>query len=135
MTRSTRQDHVNLENSNACRDESYAIPSFLTWTRIDLIGMQLEEVSDEYDLQNDDNYTDDSGSDSEEDTELDSDDLLDETLYERITALKDIIPPPRRAQISYAYNKSKNAVSTAAGYGGKTLWAVTSRCSCLEYLS
>lgn len=88
--------------------------------------MRLEEVTDEYDLAQDDQYTDVSNSDSESDDGEDSEDgPLDETLYERITALKDIIPPPTRAKLSNAMSTTKNTVATVAGFGGKTLWAIT----------
>ncbi|ORY86326.1 mitochondrial import receptor subunit Tom22-domain-containing protein [Protomyces lactucae-debilis] len=88
--------------------------------------MRLEEVTDEYDLQveQDDAYTDVS---SESELSEDEDEgPLDETLYERVAALKDIIPPPTRAKISSAFSKTKYGVSTVALYGGKSLWVITS---------
>ena len=87
--------------------------------------MRLEEVTDEYDLQQDDQYTDASASDSESDIDDSDDGPLDETFYERVAALRDIVPPPTRARISHAFSTTKNGVSTVASFGGKTLWAIT----------
>lgn len=88
--------------------------------------MRLEEVTDEYDLQQDDQYTDISASDSESDNEESNDEPLDETLLERLSALKDIIPPPTRAEIAHAFTATKRTVGTIALFGGKGLWAITS---------
>lgn len=88
--------------------------------------MRLEEVTDEYDLQQDDDqYSDVSGSDS--DSEIDDpDNTLDETVWERISALRDIIPPPTRAKVSSAFQSTKGGVSNLALFSGRTLWAITS---------
>lgn len=88
--------------------------------------MTLEEVTEDYDIANDDNYTDASASDSESELGDDGDDALDETLYERLAALKDIVPPPTRARISSAVSSGKSGLGTVALFGGKTLWAITS---------
>lgn len=88
--------------------------------------MRLEEVTDEYDLQQD-QYSDVSASDSESEIdETEDGGPLDETLYERISALRDIVPPPTRAKISNAFASTKYGVSSVALFGGKTLWAITS---------
>lgn len=50
--------------------------------------------------------------------------LLDETLTDRLIALRDIIPPKTRARISNAANTVFNASSTGITYGGKGLWVI-----------
>lgn len=99
--------------------------------------MRLEEVTDEYDL-NQDGYSEASGlsgseSDNDDNSDYDDDDdeakdagLDDESLYDRISALRDIIPPPTRARISSLARTTKQGVSSVALYGGKTLWVITS---------
>lgn len=47
-----------------------------------------------------------------------------ETLYERITALQDIIPAPYRRSISSKYQTLSSWTKTGLVYGGKTLWVV-----------
>ena len=89
--------------------------------------MTLEEVTEDYDVNNDDNYTDASASDSESDAESEDDGAaLNETLYERVAALRDIIPPPTRARISSAFTTTKSGLGSVATFGGKSLWALTS---------
>lgn len=87
--------------------------------------MKLEEVTDEYDLQLDDQYTDVSSETDSEAEDVD-DDLLDETLLDRLSALRDIVPPPTRAKISNVVGRVRSGVSTVALFGGKGLWAITS---------
>lgn len=48
----------------------------------------------------------------------------EETLFDRITALKDIVPPKARAQISNVTNSIVNATSTGITYGGKGIWVI-----------
>lgn len=89
--------------------------------------MKLEEVTDEYDLQQeDDQYSDISGSDTDSETDDSDGSPLDETLWERVSALRDIIPAPTRAKISSAFSTTKYGVENVALFGGKTLWAITS---------
>ena len=68
-------------------------------------------------------------SDSEVDSESDYEDDLDlenETIYDRIVALKDIIPPTQRNQICSTIEGGKSLVHTALNKGGALLWGVTS---------
>ena len=88
--------------------------------------MRLEEVTDEYDLQQDDQYTDVSASDSESEIAEDDDHVPDETLFERISALRDIVPPPTRAKLSSIVGTGKTKIASLALFGGKSLWAITS---------
>lgn len=48
----------------------------------------------------------------------------EESLFERITALKDIVPPQTRAKISNLSSSVYNATSTGISYGGKGLWVI-----------
>ncbi|RMZ76698.1 hypothetical protein DV737_g4680, partial [Chaetothyriales sp. CBS 132003] len=94
--------------------------------------VRLEEVEDETFVEkpsgtkddalladDDDDYTD-------TDSEIsDSSDLApDETLADRIAALKDIIPPKRRAQIAAVTSTAIQATSNTITYGGKGLWVL-----------
>ena len=50
--------------------------------------------------------------------------LLDESLTDRLLALRDIIPPKTRARISSATSTLMNASSTGITYTGKGLWVL-----------
>ncbi|GEQ72161.1 hypothetical protein JCM33374_g5847 [Metschnikowia sp. JCM 33374] len=68
-------------------------------------------------------------SDSESDSESDYEDDFDienETLYDRIVALKDVVPPTQRTQIVNAVESAKSIASSAFSKGGSLLWGVTS---------
>lgn len=52
-------------------------------------------------------------------------DLPDETLGERIAALKDIIPPETRAKLSNVIARTSSATGSVVVWGGKALWVVT----------
>lgn len=63
------------------------------------------------------------------DSEISSDDEhlaspQDETLLDRLSALRDIIPPKARARISGATSSLVSATSTTVTYGGKSLWVL-----------
>jgi mitochondrial import receptor subunit TOM22 len=49
----------------------------------------------------------------------------DETLYERIAALQDIIPASYRRSVSSKLGTCSSYLKTGLGYGGKTLWVVS----------
>lgn len=55
----------------------------------------------------------------------DDDDDIDESLLDRLTALKDIVPPTYRKHISNAASKGYSFVSSVASLSGKTLWVVS----------
>lgn len=68
-------------------------------------------------------------SDSESDSDSDYEDDFDietETIYDRVVALKDIIPPNQRTQITESVSTLKNFASSALNKSGSFLWAVTS---------
>lgn len=67
-----------------------------------------------------------SGSESDSDSEVEDDFDFNETLYERVVALKDIIPPKQRTQIYDAAENAKLTFSKALSLGGNVLWTVTS---------
>lgn len=50
--------------------------------------------------------------------------LLDESLTDRLLALRDMIPPKTRARISSATNTLVSASSTGIAYTGKGLWVL-----------
>lgn len=49
----------------------------------------------------------------------------DETLYERILALQDMVPASTRRSISANFNAASSWVKSGLVYGGKTLWVVS----------
>ena len=49
----------------------------------------------------------------------------DETLYERIVALKDIIPASTRRSLSSKYETVSSWTKSGLLFGGKTLWVVS----------
>lgn len=66
-------------------------------------------------------------SDSESDSEFEDDfDIESETIYDRIVALKDIVPPDQRTQIADSVSSIKTYASSALNKGGALLWGVTS---------
>ncbi len=48
----------------------------------------------------------------------------DESILDRITALKDIVPPKARARISNISSSILHATSTGVTYGGKGIWVI-----------
>lgn len=70
------------------------------------------------------------GSDSEisdSDSDIEDDfDLENETLVDRLVALKDIIPPQNRTQILNASEVAKSYVISALHRSGNLLWGLTS---------
>ncbi|RLV89985.1 Mitochondrial import receptor subunit tom22 [Spathaspora sp. JA1] len=70
--------------------------------------------------------------DSEEESESESEDDFDdydfenETIYDRIVALKDIIAPEQREVLVSFSETIKSTVTSTLNNGGKLLWALTS---------
>jgi len=58
-------------------------------------------------------------------SDVDDDDTLDESLLDRIAALKDIVPPSYRKNLSAAAATGYSWAAQAASLGGKTLWVVS----------
>ncbi|KAA8912963.1 hypothetical protein TRICI_003304 [Trichomonascus ciferrii] len=67
----------------------------------------------------------DTESEVSEDEYDDDDDVESETLAERIVALRDVIPPQYRSQITSYASSLASTVRTGFSYGGKALWVVT----------
>ncbi|KAL1593115.1 mitochondrial import receptor subunit Tom22 [Paraconiothyrium brasiliense] len=89
--------------------------------------VKLEEVVDEEFLREQEgpHDEDDWDTDSESDTSSIADLTPDETLYERIAALQDIIPAHTRRSIASKYNTAASYVKSGLSLGGKTLWVVS----------
>ena len=88
--------------------------------------VKLEEVVDEEFLRaqqgpDEDDWDTDSDSDSDSVISLSP----DETLYERITALQDIIPASYRHAFNTKVSTAKSWVTNGLMMGGKTLWVVS----------
>ncbi|KAI9287562.1 mitochondrial outer membrane translocase complex, subunit Tom22 [Umbelopsis sp. AD052] len=84
--------------------------------------VKLEEVSpdhiDEIEvLSEDDNYSDYSDSELDEDEE--------ESILDRITALKDIIPQKQRDRLSSGFTTISSWSKTGATFVGKSAWVIT----------
>jgi len=63
----------------------------------------------------------DTESDSDEDDDFDE----DETIYDRIVALKDIIPPKQRTQVSRVVSTAYNTVYSGVSKAGNLTWILT----------
>jgi len=67
----------------------------------------------------------DSDTDSSVASEISDDDgPVDETFLERISALRDIIPPGARASISHTFSSAYGYASTGLLWGGKAIWVI-----------
>ncbi|KAI9856521.1 MAG: mitochondrial import receptor protein [Trichoglossum hirsutum] len=94
--------------------------------------VKLQEVEDEHFSQeqpgppraeeNDDDYYTDT--DSEITDEEDNGDL-EETLVDRITALRDVIPPKQRAALSNTFHTTFSWLRVGLLFGGKSLWVIS----------
>lgn len=67
-----------------------------------------------------------SGSESDSESEVEDDFDINETFYERVVALKDIVPPKQRTQILDAAETAKLTLTSALSLSGGFLWTVTS---------
>jgi import receptor subunit TOM22 len=84
-------------------------------TEIPVPEQKLEE--------NDADYTDTESEVSED--EFEDDDIENETLVDRIVALKDVIPPQYRSKFVSTSLSLYNSVSTGLLFGGRALWVIT----------
>ncbi|KAL5119834.1 mitochondrial import receptor subunit Tom22 [Pleosporales sp. CAS-2024a] len=89
--------------------------------------VKLEEVMDEEFVREQDGPHDDDDwdTDSESDTSSIASAPTDETLYERILALQDMIPASTRRSISSKVNTTSSWLKSGLYMGGKTLWVVS----------
>ncbi|KAH8168043.1 hypothetical protein CIB48_g225 [Xylaria polymorpha] len=91
--------------------------------------VQLQEIVDEHfeegqagPEEDDADYTD-TDSEISEESEYDP---SDETLGERLYALRDIVPPQTRGYIANVVSTASDAVKSALSFGGKSLWVISS---------
>ncbi|ORY01825.1 mitochondrial outer membrane translocase complex, subunit Tom22 [Clohesyomyces aquaticus] len=89
--------------------------------------VKLEEVMDEEFLRSQEGPVDDDDWDTDSESDASSIASLtpDETLYERILALQDIIPAPYRRSMSSKVSSATSWVKSGFIMGGKTLWVVS----------
>lgn len=89
--------------------------------------VQLTEVVDEHfqeDQAGPEDEEDFTDTDSEISTESDYD-PTNESLSERLYALRDIIPPQTRASIASKVNATTSAIGNVLSFGGKTMWVIS----------
>jgi len=91
--------------------------------------VKLEEVVDEDLIQpqegpigGEDDWDTDSESDVSETSSLASDDITSETLYDRLLALQDILPPKQRRFVASTVNTTTSWLKTGFSMAGKGLW-------------
>ncbi|OXV09782.1 hypothetical protein Egran_02456 [Elaphomyces granulatus] len=72
--------------------------------------------------EDDDDYTDTDSDITTDDSALD---LENETLYERIAALKDIIPPQSRRRITSSVSSVTSFTRSSLLFSGKALWILS----------
>jgi len=94
--------------------------------------VKLEEVADEDLTQpqegpvgGEDDWDTDSDSDASETSSLASDDVTSESLYDRIIALQDILPPTQRRFITSTINTTGSWLKSGLTFSGKALWVVS----------
>ncbi|KAL9090302.1 MAG: hypothetical protein Q9165_005335 [Trypethelium subeluteriae] len=90
--------------------------------------VKLEEVKDEdLDRPQEGPIEDDGEWDTDEDSVISEDDSLpfDESLIDRVYALRDAIPPSTRRAVSSTLNTAYSYGMRAVSLGGKTLWIVS----------
>ncbi|CAH2350696.1 mitochondrial import receptor subunit Tom22p [[Candida] railenensis] len=71
------------------------------------------------------NYSEESESESDSDFD-DEFDIENETLLDRVVALKDIIPPSQRTQIVSVAETAKALITSGINKSGNLLWTLTS---------
>jgi import receptor subunit TOM22 len=90
--------------------------------------VEFEEIKDEHYDANDDGFEDEdsdaeySDVSSEGDANEDDDSLQNETILDRIVALKDIVPARQRNAITRLFSKSYSYGSMATHIGGKAVY-------------
>jgi len=89
--------------------------------------VKLEEVMDEEFVREQDgpHDEDDWDTDSESDTSSLASVPTDESLYERLLALQDMIPASTRRSISSKVSTTTSWLTSGLVFGGKTLWVVS----------
>lgn len=87
----------------------------------------IEKQEEAVPAENDAEFTDTDSESSEEelDYEDDDDDIANETIADRIIALKDAVPPKYRYQLASAASTVSGLVTGGIAFGGKALWIIT----------
>jgi import receptor subunit TOM22 len=90
--------------------------------------VKLEEVEDEYFNNEQVGPTDDEDwdTDSESDASSTVSSVEDESLFERLSALQDIIPPKQRRFLSSTFETTSSWLKSGLSVGGNTLWVLSS---------
>lgn len=93
--------------------------------------VKLTQIDDESNVQNAGaSFKDTKGesydSSDSSDSEIEDDDIENETLYDRVLALKDIIAPEKRNSILHSADTIRSYANTALTKTGALAWAVTS---------
>ncbi|KAF2669883.1 mitochondrial import receptor subunit TOM22 [Microthyrium microscopicum] len=84
--------------------------------------VKLEEVTDEhFTAENEEEWDTDDESDASSITSS----IPDESLLERLSALRDIVPARRRAQLSSAIDTSSSWLGSGLMVGGKAMWVLS----------
>ena len=92
--------------------------------------VEFEEIKDEHYEENDEFVDEEEGSDgdysdvSSESDYQDDDNIQNETIFDRIAALKDIIPAHQRDAISRTLSKTFSYGSMATFIGGKAIYII-----------
>ncbi|KAF2502193.1 mitochondrial import translocase, subunit Tom22 [Lophium mytilinum] len=91
--------------------------------------VKLEEVLDEEFTRTQDAPIDDENDWDTDSTDSDNDSEIslapDESLYERISALQDIVPASTRRKISSTVSTTTSWVKSSLLFGGKSLWVIS----------
>lgn len=73
----------------------------------------------------DEEFVDTDSDISSDEDEDDDDETFEETVYDRLVALKDMVPPKHRARISGAAEGLYNAVAATLRFSGSSLWVIS----------
>ncbi|KAI0182553.1 mitochondrial outer membrane translocase complex, subunit Tom22 [Xylaria flabelliformis] len=91
--------------------------------------VQLQEIVDEHFQEGQAGPEEDDGDYTDTDSEISEEseyDPRDESFFERLYALRDIVPPQTRGYITNTISTAGNAVTSALSFGGKSLWVISS---------
>ncbi|KAI1172184.1 mitochondrial outer membrane translocase complex, subunit Tom22 [Nemania sp. FL0916] len=91
--------------------------------------VQLQEIVDEHFQEGQPGPGDDDADYTDTDSEISEEseyDPRDETLGERLYALRDIVPRQTRGYISNTVSTAGNAMKSVLSFSGKTLWIISS---------
>ncbi|RKU48103.1 mitochondrial import receptor protein [Coniochaeta pulveracea] len=90
--------------------------------------VQLTEVEDEHFQERPGGLEEDEDDFTDTDSEISTDsdyDPINESLAERISALKDIIPPTTRAWFSDKFGRTTSILKTVLAFTGRAAWTVS----------